>query len=227
MKLIVTCEHGGNSIPSVYADYFKNSHNILHSHRGFDLGALDVFNTVKTLAEYSHYSITSRLIIELNRSLHHKNLFSEFTKELTESNRDTIIKKYYLPYRNAIEKEIRSLINKNETVLHLSVHSFTPIFNAKERTCDIGILYDSSIQTEKLWAAQLKHHLKAENSNLNIRYNYPYLGKADGFTTYLRQQFSNNYLGIELEINQKFSSQNQMPLAIKSALFQAIKKALN
>jgi len=227
MKLILTCEHGGNSIPIVYADYFKNSHNILHSHRGFDLGALDVFNTIKTLAEYSHYSTTSRLLIELNRSLHHKNIFSEFTKTLTKTDKEAIIKTQYLPYRNAIEKEIRSLINKNKTVLHLSIHSFTPIFNAKERACDIGILCDSSIQTEKLWAAQFKKNLQTEDSNLTVRYNYPYLGKADGFTTALRKQFPHNYIGIEIEVNQKFSIQNKMPCHLKNTLFQAIKKALN
>lgn len=227
MKLILTCEHGGNTIPRDYQKYFEDNEHILQSHRGFDLGALDIFNIIEPLAEYSNYSKTSRLLIELNRSLQHKNLFSEFTKELTESDRDSIIKKYYLPYRSAVEAEIRRFITNNETVIHISIHSFTPVFNAIQRSCDFGILYDSSKQSEKLWASQLKDYLKAENSNLNIRYNYPYLGKADGFTTYLRQQFPNNYLGIELEINQKFSIQNQMPLSIKNALFQAIKKALN
>jgi len=37
-----------------------------------------------------------------------------------------------------------------------------------------------------------------------VRRNYPYAGKNDGFTTYLRRRFpSDAYLGIELEINQK------------------------
>ncbi|MBQ0768068.1 MAG: N-formylglutamate amidohydrolase [Bizionia sp.] len=227
MKLIVTCEHGGNNIPTVYAGYFKNSQSILQSHRGYDLGSLDIFNTVKTLAIYSHFSITSRLLIELNRSLHHKNIFSEFTKTLAKKDKEAIIKAQYLPYRNAIEKEIRSLIDTNETVLHLSVHSFTPVFNAKERTCDIGILYNSSKAIEKKWAKQFKRNLQTEDSSLTVRYNYPYLGKADGFTTALRKQFPHNYLGIEIEVNQKFSIQNKMPSHLKNTLFQAIKKALN
>lgn len=41
--------------------------------------------------------------------------------------------------------------------------------------------------------------------------NYPYLGKSDGFTTSLRKQFPFQYIGIELEINQK-SLQNQTTL---------------
>ena len=40
--------------------------------------------------------------------------------------------------------------------------------------------------------------------NLRVRRNYPYAGKGDGLTSYLRQQFSPAaYVGIELEINQK------------------------
>ena len=39
---------------------------------------------------------------------------------------------------------------------------------------------------------------------LKVRRNYPYTGKSDGFTAYLRRRFPPAaYLGIELEINQK------------------------
>ena len=38
---------------------------------------------------------------------------------------------------------------------------------------------------------------------LRVRRNYPYTGKSDGLTAYLRRRFdADRYLGIELEINQ-------------------------
>jgi hypothetical protein len=38
-----------------------------------------------------------------------------------------------------------------------------------------------------------------------VRRNYPYQGKADGFTTFLRRQFaSDQYAGIEIEVNQRW-----------------------
>ncbi len=44
----------------------------------------------------------------------------------------------------------------------------------------------------------------AKQDVLKIRRNYPYLGKADGFTTYLRRRFLPcDYAGIELEVNQR------------------------
>lgn len=39
-SLVISCEYGGNSIASRYADLFQSHHLLLASHRGFDLGAL-------------------------------------------------------------------------------------------------------------------------------------------------------------------------------------------
>jgi hypothetical protein len=44
-----------------------------------------------------------------------------------------------------------------------------------------------------------------------LRRNYPYRGQSDGLTTALRRQFGARYLGIELEINQRW------PLGPRSA----------
>ncbi len=223
MKFLLTCEHGGNHIPKHFKACFKNRESVLNTHRGFDIGALDMFRALQPLADYSNYSEASRLLIELNRSLHHPNLFSEFTKALPKPEKQQLINNHYLPYRNAVENTIKNWIANGETVLHLSVHSFTPILNGQERQCDVGLLYDSRRIEEKAFCVQFKKALLLENPELNVRFNYPYLGKADGFTTYLRKQFGKNYLGIELEINQKYASDNQFPKELKSVLFLALK----
>ncbi|MFY9241889.1 MAG: N-formylglutamate amidohydrolase [Polaribacter sp.] len=219
MKLILTCEHGGNEIPKKYGSYFKSHQVVLDTHRGFDLGALDVFNYLKPLANFEHSSTISRLLIELNRSLHHPNLFSEFTKKLSLSEKNELISTHYLPYRNTVENEIRKYINQNELVIHLSIHSFTPILNNVERNCDIGLLYDSRLPQEKQIATVLKDDILSKNNDLIVRYNYPYLGKADGFTSYLRTKFAENYVGIEVEINQKYAEKNSMQSDLKTVLF--------
>ncbi|MFI4875804.1 MAG: N-formylglutamate amidohydrolase, partial [Blastopirellula sp. JB062] len=46
--------------------------------------------------------------------------------------------------------------------------------------------------------------LLALNPDFRIRFNYPYLGKADGLTTSLRKKLTGDrYVGIELEVNQR------------------------
>ena len=221
MKLVLTCEHGGNYIPIEYKAQFINKEAVLHSHRGFDLGALDVFKALNPLADFSIYSITSRLLIELNRSLHHRNLFSEFTSELSQAEKQKIIVQHYKPYRDAVETAILNFIKEGETVLHISVHSFTPLWENKKRRVDIGLLYDSRISKEKTFCKTFKAKLQKANT-YGVRFNQPYLGKSDGFTTYLRKQFPNNYLGIELEINQKYAQKNKMPDILKVMLLNAL-----
>jgi predicted N-formylglutamate amidohydrolase len=222
VKLVLTCEHGGNEIPSNYKKCFKNL-AVLKTHRAYDLSALDAFQYLKPLADVSQFSTKSRLLVELNRSLHHRNLFSEFTKHLTEIEKTEIINTYYLPYRNAVESGIKNYIEGGQSVLHLSIHSFTPILNGDVRHCDIGLLFDSSKQSEKLFSKKLKSKILTQNPNLNVRYNYPYLGKADGFTTYMRKQCPNNYLGIEIEINQKFAVDGILDFGIKDVIYKTVK----
>ncbi|MEZ4781083.1 MAG: N-formylglutamate amidohydrolase [Flavobacteriaceae bacterium] len=223
---MLTCEHGGNVIPQKHQHLFHDK-TVLQSHRGYDLGSLDVFRHLKSLADASKLSETSRLLIELNRSLHHKNLFSEYSKILPKTDKELLISDYYLVYRNEVESTIRKFIEKRQTVLHVSVHSFTPNLNGEERQCDIGLLYDSRKLEEKEFCKQLKNELSQIDNMLNVRFNYPYLGKADGFTTYLRKQFPKHYLGIELEINQKFSTNNVMNAKIKSNVHSVLNQLIS
>ena len=220
----MTCEHGGNQIPENLKHILKIPDNILNSHEGLDIGALDL---AKYLVKYFEscdfvsplvgadlfvrragqgeipffYSEISRLVIELNRSLHHPKLFSRFSKKyLSPENKINLMTDFYKPYRAQIENKISDLIKKNNLVIHLSIHSFTPVLNNKKRDLDIGLLYDPQNLLEKkfckIWQGEL------EKLNFKTRKNYPYRGNSDGLTSYLRKQFKNNYLGIELETNQ-------------------------
>ena len=226
MKFLLTCEHGGNEIPLEYQQYFKKAGNVLNSHRGYDPGALDLFCFLKDLADDGHYSTTSRLLIELNRSLHHPKLFSEFTKNLSSEEKNDLVDRFYLPYRNSVEGLISKILGKGEKVLHISVHSFSPELDGNVRNTDIGLLFDPSKAEEKNYCEILKKQILFTEPQFKVRYNYPYLGKADGFTTYLRKKFPDNYAGIELEINQKFSVKNQMETALKDRIKLALKNSL-
>jgi predicted N-formylglutamate amidohydrolase len=93
-------------------------------------------------------------------------------------------------------------------VIHISVHTFTPNLNGSERTFGVGMLYDPKRYREKLFCKECKECLEMGSTELSVRMNRPYKGTSDGFTTYLRNQFpEENYLGIELEVNQKFCEQ--------------------
>jgi predicted N-formylglutamate amidohydrolase len=203
-KLLISCEHGGNDIPPVLATEVSIPVNVLNSHRGLDIGALALAKQCSADAFYYH--TVTRLLIDVNRSLHHPNVFSEFSRTLSTSIKQNLIQQYYLPYRQAVEKTIAQWIAEGHNVLHLSVHSFTPEFKGEVRNADIGLLYDPQRPLEvaviKQWLKQFKC-----DTDFKVRCNYPYRGTADGFTTGLRKRFSKQYAGIELETNQQLWQQ--------------------
>jgi predicted N-formylglutamate amidohydrolase len=224
MNFIISCEHGGKNIPKKYFSLFKNKKRILNSHRGWDIGALVLAKKVsKDLLCPLYFSETSRLLIDLNRSLHHPNLFSEFSKSYDKTTRQEIINKIYIPYREKIENHIKNA-NDHSPVIHLSIHSFTPVLNNVIRHADIGLLYDPARKSEKEFCNKLRVTLINYFPDLVIRSNYPYKGSADGFTPYLRKQFNERkYSGIEIEINQKHIIKNDRTwLMIKNALRKSL-----
>ena len=226
MKLVLTCEHGGNKIPAEYLALFVDAQEALNSHRGLDMGALDLFYHLSKLARFSQSNTISRLLIEINRSPDHPKLFSEYTIELSKKEKMKLIETFYFPYRHEVKKKISELIAKGEEVLHFSVHSFTPVWKGESRNADIGLLYDPSQAREKSFCKNFKQQLLLQSPSLKIRYNYPYLGTADGFTTYLRKEFPNKYSGIELEVNQKFTSQNIMEAGLKTSIYKTLEICL-
>lgn len=224
LKLLLTCEHGGNEVPIAYQSLFQGHQEVLKSHAGYDIGALELFKELEPLADISFYSETSRLLVELNRSLHHKKLFSDFTRDLSDGDKNFILKNYYYPYRDKVEQLVHDFVMAGRRVLHISVHSFTPVLNGEERQADIGLLYDPKRKGEQNFCREWGKALIKQAPNLLVRNNYPYLGIADGFPTYLRKRFKDEeYLGIELEVNQKFPQGDEKQW---HSLIKAIKESL-
>lgn len=224
LKLLLTCEHGGNEVPIAYQSLFQGHQEVLKSHAGYDIGALELFKELEPLADISFYSETSRLLVELNRSLHHKKLFSDYTRDLSDGDKNFILKNYYYPYRDKVEQLVHDFVMAGRRVLHISVHSFTPVLNGEERQADIGLLYDPKRKGEQNFCREWGKALTKQAPNLLVRNNYPYLGIADGFPTYLRKRFKDEeYLGIELEVNQKFPQGDRQQW---HSLIKAIKESL-
>ncbi len=227
MKLVLSCEHAGNALPQQFKFIKDAKDPVWKTHRAYDPGAFKLFQELSKIADFSFDYKFSRLLIEPNRSLHHRNLFSEYSKSLTAEQKKILIDSFYLKYRNEVEHCIAACREAGEEVVHISVHSFTPVLDAVERQTDIGLLYDPTREGEKNFSRHLKHELIKE-LDVRVRSNYPYFGTADGFTTYLRTKFTTKYIGVELEVNQKFAKNNRFSndfmQHIKQGLFKAMQR---
>jgi predicted N-formylglutamate amidohydrolase len=217
---VISCEHAGNEVPEDYRFLFSGKEEVLSTHRGWDPGAFHIaeFMAERLQCSLFHCSVT-RLLIEMNRSIENPQLFSEFSVPLPDGEKLMLVEALYKPYRDGVEHAIRIA---DKPVVHLSIHSFTPEWNGKLREVDIGFLFDPRRKMESEICNAWKNNLMKILPEKKVRFNEPYQGTDDGFTTYLRTKFPDgDYAGIEVEINQKFVDTKEW-LSIQSALVNTL-----
>ena len=213
MKLMLTCEHASNRLPAAFKKFVPV--DVQQTHRAYDIGALKVFRKLVKFAkpEFSCEGKFSRLFVDLNRTITNKSAFSEYyakpearDKAAAEKLKAEAIK-YWTEYRANVEKFVKKNINadnKGAAIVHLGIHSFTPVLNGKPRNTDIGILYDPARPQERAYANVIRDEIKRLYPHMKVRFNYPYQGTSDRLTTSFRKKFGPRYVGIEIELNQKF-----------------------
>lgn len=235
-RIVITCEHASNAVPEAFAPLFRRASVDLNSHRGWDPGTLPL---AKAIARRFHAPLFvgkwSRLLVDLNRSPGNRGLFSPFTASLDPAARALIADRFHAPHWHAVEHEIAHEIEAGGTVLHLGVHSFTPVLNAVRRTADFALLYDPRRPIERAFCSAWLERLKQAQTNpaLRLRRNYPYLGTSDALTTHLRKRFpADRYAGIEIELNQallppRAKGPLRFPARVEAAAIEALAHALD
>ena len=228
-QVVISCEHGGREVPPDYAEWFAGHEGLLESHRGWDPGALELAHEMAERFEASLFSsTTTRLLVDLNRSIGHRRLHSEITRDRTRAERATMVARHYRPHRDAVEGDIATRIAAGGRVLHIASHSFTPVFYGVVRNADIGWLYDPRRPEERAFSDRWMAALQRRAPDLRLRRNYPYRGGGDGLATLMRKRFNgDHYLGIELEVSQRFvladgAAWQQLRSGLVSALAEAL-----
>lgn len=205
-RLVLTCEHASNGVPAEYRTLFRGAGRVLESHRGVDIGAAALARdlaraTGAPLVSASH----TRLFVELNRSPGHRAVFSEFTRGLPAEERARLLNRFHRPHWDAVRRLVDEAIAAAGSVVHLGVHTFTPVLRGEVRTMDVGLLYDPSRPREVAFCEAVRVRLLALDPSLRVRRNAPYRGVMDGITTALRRALpARCYAGVEIEVNQRF-----------------------
>lgn len=225
-SLVVTCEHGGNDVPRRWGELFqgRRAAKALESHRGWDPGALPLAVALARRfdAPLVHATV-SRLLVDLNRSETNRTVFSEFSRVLDGPGRQELVERYHRPFREEVETRVTDALARGR-VLHVSVHSFTPVLDGTVRLVDLSLLYDPGRPGERALCRAWAAGLTAALPELRIRRNQPYRGTSDGHTTALRRRFGpQGYLGVEIEVNQGLlDARGRTPQEVTTALGDAL-----
>lgn len=150
----------------------------------------------------------SRLLVDLNRTEDNPGVFSPWTRVLDHGVRQTLLQTYHRPHWSRVETEVDRLMKRAQKsgrmLVHLGIHSFTPVMHGYRRPTALGLLLDPSRPREAAMALEWQKKLR-RHSDLVIHRNRPYRGTGNGLISDLRQRYSpRDYLGLEIELNQNF-----------------------
>ncbi len=203
-QLVVTCEHASCFVPERYTQLFEGREELLRSHRGWDPGALELAQLIaRELDAPLIAGGITRLLVDLNRSLHDDGLHSELARSLPASAREDLLRRFYRSHRAAVLEALEARLVRNGAVLHVGVHSFTPSWEGALREVELGLLFDPERPREQELCDLWRDELESRLPGCRVRHNEPYLGTSDGLTTSLRGRLpEDRYLGIELELSQ-------------------------
>src|SRR5688500_616803 len=99
MRLVLSCEHARATVPRRYARLFRNTGDLLRTHRACDWGALPVARALRqALSAPLIEAEVTRLLIDLNRPLRHPKVFSDLSRGLSAAERTALIARYHAPH---------------------------------------------------------------------------------------------------------------------------------
>lgn len=219
VKFLLSCEHAGNQVPRSFARLFKNRQWLLETHRGYDPGAFFIAQRLAKQLKVKLYSCrTTRLLVDVNRTLSQETLFSSLSQTLSVEEKERALNRYYWPYWDELETNSCS-----GRVFHFSIHTFTPVMKGVRRKCDIGLLYKRTDRRARAIAQRMKIFLDKHHPEILVRENFPYDAESGGIMQGLRSRHKNrDYSGLYIEINQKISRNPRRAERVAAALSQAL-----
>jgi predicted N-formylglutamate amidohydrolase len=177
--IVLVCEHASNIIPQKLGKLGLEESDLTR-HIAYDIGAL---GTAKILSKLLNapliYQNYSRLVYDCNRSPESEGAMPEVSevttipanKNLSTIDRLSRINEIYRPFQKSIEVFLDARAAKGERAIPVSIHSFTKIYKGKERSVELGLLFDRDA-----WLANL---LVRSFPGINTQLNEPY-GPKDG-----------------------------------------------
>ena len=218
--LVLICEHASCQVPLEYDDLGLDRAE-LEKHIGWDIGARSL-----TEALASHFDAravlagVSRLVIDCNRDLSDHDLILAQSHgvrvpgnaAIDAAEREHRVRNFYTPYHDAVD----AVLSAQPTALLLSVHSFTPSLNGRDRRFDIGVLFDMfADEAESVGEALARNALK-------VRYNEPYSG-LDGLIFSARTHgIRHRVRYIEIEVNNRLLRDASGCAAVAAPLARAL-----
>lgn len=204
MKIMVSCEHGGDTIPEEWKHLFDGKHDAMQSSRTCEYGVRWLYDSIAPeIADYADIAEVSQIVVDVDGSIGNGTALSEITSELSAQDAGKIIRDYYLPYQIEFEDRAECWAQDGESMLMVGLHTFEPIVRNIPLGMDIGLIFDHTDSEERSLALRIKRGFEKNAPWLRVRFNAPHKVKEDGFVQHMRDMYGSRGLkGIEIEVGE-------------------------
>lgn len=226
MRVVLSCEHASRALPP--GEDLGLPPEQRAGHEVWDPGAAELAQALgRRLGVEPLLGRYSRVWVDLNRSPHNPRVIPEDSfglavpgnQGLSAAARAARLAQDHQPYWQALRDRVLAAAAE-APVLHLAVHSFTPVLGGLRREVELGLLFDPRRSLELHVAGVLLERLVA--LGLVARANEPYTGWGDGVTVWLRTQLpEGRYAGLELEWGQG------LPPEVQPAVVEALARGID
>jgi len=203
--LVLVADHAFNDLPDEYGDLGLPSGEF-QRHIAYDIGVETVMRKLSEITGAPGVMARfSRLLIDPNRGPDDPTLIRQLydgtvipgNYPISPSERRKRVERFYEPYHDAVAAMVASVAAASRIApLVISIHSFTPFMQGRERPWHAGILWDRDPRAAKPLIAAL-----SALAGLVVGDNEPYDGALRGDTMF-RHCTSNGFAHALIEIRQ-------------------------
>lgn len=198
--MLITCEHASNHVPDPFL-WPEEDDWLRETHWAFDIGAAELSRAIaRHLGAVAVLAGFSRLLADPNRPEMSPELFRSradghpvhLNRNLPEAERRRRLELLWKPFHDAVARLASGL--QDHAVL--AVHSFTPVYEGRKRSLEVGVLFDE----EEALAERLASRL--ERAGFRVALNEPYSGKNGLLYSADRHARASGGRAIEIEVRQ-------------------------
>lgn len=203
--LVLVADHARRDLPEEYGDLGLPASEF-DRHIAYDIGVEDVTRRLAAaLGVPAVIARFSRLLIDPNRGEDDPTLIRQLydgtvvpgNYPMSPEERERRLDRFYRPYHDAVGAMVKSVAEASrQAPFILSVHSFTPVMQARVRPWHAGVLWDLDDR-----AARPLIRMLSEDPTLVVGDNEPYDGALRGDTMF-RHAIVNGFAHALIEIRQ-------------------------
>lgn len=214
--VVLTCEHASERLPDPWR-WSAADRRLVGTHWAFDLGAglltRDLAAAFDAPAVLSRFT---RLLADPNREPGEASLFLaraggrevELNRRVEGADRARRLEVYFEGYHGAVDR----VAGVSGAEVLLSVHTFTPVYEGRRRTLELGVLFD----TEQKLAGRVATALGEVGFRAAL--NEPYSGQEGLIYAAARHAARHGKRALELEMRQDLAVRPGARAAVVDAL---------